>query len=122
MKGNSYFRMKTSSPTLELDSSGPGSLAALMGRFRNDGQNEDYCLRAKPETAGHSGSNMLGSKYCDYDQGNNGNYFNNSMRNYQTVNKENVWNNPMSQNDNRFKQLTPSRRQQPQQQGFNNQR
>jgi hypothetical protein len=67
-----------------------------MVRFRNESQGEDFCLKAKPGTAGDRnvnmlgsnmlGSNMLGSKYCEmYDQG---------IRNYQTTNKENgIWNN-----------------------------
>ena len=91
MKSNPFFRQRTSTPVVEFENSGGNSLAALMGRFRNEGQAEDYCLKAKPGTAGDRntnmlGSNMLGSKYCEiYDQG---------IRNYQTINKENgIWNN-----------------------------
>ena len=59
MKGNSFFRMKTSAPTLELETAGPNSLAALMGRFRNEGQKEDYCLKAKPDAP----SGIITSRY-----------------------------------------------------------
>lgn len=104
MKSNSYFRTKTSAPTLNLEASEHGSLAALMGRFRNEGQQEDYCLRAKFNDVAPSSNSMLNSKYSDpFDRETKGFH--------QVINKENMWNNTTNPSDNKFKQLTPKRQQ-----------
>ena len=101
MKHNSYFRPKTSIPQMEVDNGGHNSLASLMGRFRNEGQKEDYCLRAKPDMPL---ANMLGSKNQDPYE------LQTRDKTFQVFNKENMrTNNPQ---DSKFQQLTP-RRQQP---------